>query len=80
MASEQQVQMAATLYDARRSARILLGESFKPKMAELGDALTTIAKAKGIDTLQAAILCARGASGMQAVQILAAAVELTEPT
>ncbi len=79
-ATEHHVRMAAQLYDARRSARIILGDRFAPVMADLGRALTDIAAAQKVSVLSAAIHAAHGASGMQAVQILAAAVELAEPT
>jgi hypothetical protein len=79
-ATEQQVEMAAQLYAARRSARIILGDRFEPVMADLGRTLKQIADAKKVSVLSAAILAAKGSSGMQAVQILAAAVELEEPS
>lgn len=79
-ATEQHVDMTAQLYAARRSARIILGDRFEPVMVDLGRALKQIADAKKVSVLSAAILAAKGSSGMQAVQILAAAVELAEPS
>ena len=42
-ATEQQVRMAAQLYDMRDKAKRLLGERYKPHMAELGKILKATA-------------------------------------
>ena len=46
-ATEQQVQMAAKLYEMRDRARRLLGEKYKPHMAELGRILTMTSQRDG---------------------------------
>lgn len=80
MATEQHINMTAQLYQMRRNARFLLGDRYAAKMADLGAALTEISQARGISVLAAAIAGAKGASDIAAMQILAAAVELTEPS
>lgn len=81
IATERHVRMAAQLYEARKAAKTLLGEAYKPKMADLGAALNKLADAKACSVLQVAIEAARDCdSGYTQIQILAAAVELTEPS
>lgn len=80
-ATEQQVKMAAKLYECRDTAKTLLGDRYKARMAELGDALKAIAAGKKCELLHAANLAARACdSGFDQVQVLAAAVELVEPS
>lgn len=78
----QHVRIASRLYEVRRTARFLLGDRYLSKMAELGAALQLIAAAKGIDVLQATTIAVResGAEGINAIYILAAGVELVEPS
>ncbi len=80
--TEKQVKMAAQLYEIRDTAKRLLGEKYKPKMAELGAALKKIARDSKKSELEAATeLCkAIGAEGMDTLMIMAAAVELIEPS
>lgn len=83
-ASERHVRMAQQLYDARRAVRTLLGEQFKPRMAAIGSALKSKAAESGSNELSVAIEAARNAQESEepyvALQFLAAAVELTEPS
>jgi len=81
-ATEQQVKMAAQLYEMRDEARRLLGERYKPHMAELGKILTMTAERDKKDTMSVAIeVCKkRHLEGMDLLMVMAAAVELTEPT
>ena len=81
-ATEQQVQIAATLYEMRDKARRLLGDKYKPCMAELGRILQDTARETGSGVLETAIdVCKRrNLVGMDVMLTMAAAVELTEPT
>ena len=54
-ATEQQVRMAAQLYQARDAVRRLLGDKYAAKMAELGEALQRLADARGTTVLKEAI-------------------------
>lgn len=80
-ATERQVRLAAQLYQARDGAKTLLGDAYRPKMADLGAALNKLADAKGRSVLEVAIEAARESeSPFTQIQILAAAVELAEPS
>ena len=81
-ASERQVKMAAQLYEMRDKARRLLGEKYKPHMAELGKILTMTAERDKKEPLAVAIEVAqkRELIGMDLMLVMAAAVELAEPT
>lgn len=81
MATEQQVKMAAQLYDMRDKARRLLGDKYKPHMAELGRILSMTADRDKKSVLQVAteVCKKRELIGMDLLMVMAAAVELTEP-
>lgn len=81
-ATEQQVKMAAQLYDMRDKARRLLGDKYKPHMAELGKILNMTAQRDKKEPLAVAIeVCKkRNLIGMDLMMVMAAAVELTEPS
>lgn len=81
-ATEKQVTMAAQLYDMRDKARRLLGDKYKPHMAELGKILTMTAARDKKEPLAVAIEVAkkRELIGMDLMMVMAAAVELAEPT
>jgi hypothetical protein len=81
-ATEKQVAMAAQLYDMRDKARRLLGDKYKPHMAELGKILKMTADRDSRPVLSVATEVAkkRGLIGMDLLLVMAAAVELTEPT
>lgn len=80
LADERQVRMAAWLYEMRDTARLLLGEGYAGKMDELGAALKTVADKTQREPLSVAIEAARDAHGLTQCYILAAAVELAEPS
>jgi hypothetical protein len=67
-------------YACRDAARLHLGSSYTARMSELGKALVNAAKAANCDVLQAARTAARNAEGLDAMQLLAAAVEVLEPS
>lgn len=81
-ATEKQVKIAANLYEMRDKARRLLGDKYKPCMAELGRILQNTARETGRGTLETALdICKRrNLVGMDVMLTMAAAVELTEPT
>ena len=81
-ATEKQVQMAAQLYDMRDKARRLMGDKYKPHMAELGKILKMTAERDGKQPLAVAteVCKKRELIGMDLVMVMAAAVELAEPT
>lgn len=81
-ATEKQVTMAAQLYDMRDKARRLMGDKYKPHMAELGKILKMTAQRDKKEPLAVAIEVAkkRELIGMDLIMVMAAAVELTEPT
>jgi len=81
-ATEKQVTMAAQLYDMRDKARRLLGEKYNPHMAELGKILTMMAARDKKEPLAVAIEVAkkRELIGMDLMMLMAAVVELSEPT
>ena len=77
-----QVQMAAQLYSIRDSVRGLMGDNYHARMAELGGMLQRIAEKHGCSELSAArrIAADEDASSFDAMAVLAAAVELIEPS
>lgn len=81
-ATEQQVRMAAQLYDMRDKAKRLLGDRYKPHMAELGKILKMTADRDGKSVLAVATEVAkkRELIGMDLMLVMAAAVELEEPS
>ena len=81
-ATEKQITMAAQLYDMRDKARRLLGDKYKPHMAEIGAILKMTAERDKKDPLAVAVeVCKkREMIGMDLMMVLAAAVELAEPT
>lgn len=81
-AAEKHVTMAAELYGMRDKARRLLGDKYKPHMAELGKILKMTAQRDKKEPLAVAIEVAkkRNLIGMDLMLVMAAAVELAEPT
>ncbi|AJG18855.1 hypothetical protein [Cupriavidus basilensis] len=80
--TQQAIQIAAKLYEVRDTIKRLLGDRYRERMDELGSALQKIAARKGKDVLMTAkeICSDPGMTGMEIGQIMAAAVELLEPT
>lgn len=79
--SQRAIQLAAQLYEARDIMRTLLGDKFQARMKEYGEAITEVMAAKSVDTITAAqMLCKETESPMQQITILAAAVEMAEPS
>ncbi len=87
MPTEQQITIAAKLYVVRDQVRRLLGSRYHAKMAEIGDILTRAARARDMDVLSVANHVTQHMNrthgvdaGPEILLILAAAVELIEPT
>lgn len=80
--TQKQVQMAAQLYDMRDKARRLLGDRYKAHMDELGRILTMTAERdkKSVLAVATEVAKKRNLIGMDLLLVMAAAVELTEPT
>jgi len=81
-ATEQQIKMAAQLYDMREKAKRLLGERYKPHMAELGKILKATADRdrKSVLAVATEVAKKRELIGMDLMLVMAAAVELAEPS
>jgi hypothetical protein len=80
--AEKQVKIASALYDARMAAKLILGDKYKEHMKELGGILTATSEKTGVSVLQVAtdVCKKRMLTGMDALFILAAAVEIAEPS
>jgi hypothetical protein len=82
--SETQIRIAAKLYEARDAVRTLLGDKYHEKMKIGMDALQTLCDEEGISPLVAATRTAnmfdREGRGAAALLVLAAAVEMLEPS
>ena len=74
------IQLTSRLYACRDAARLILGPLYRPRMTELGNALITSAAAADCDILRAAQDAGRAADAIHAMQLLAAVVELVEPS
>lgn len=81
-AAEKHVRMAAKLYEVRDAARTMLRGAFEPRMRQLGEEIQEAADNTGRGVLEAAqdLILLRGLTDFAAVEMLAAAVELAEPT
>ena len=85
MNNEQAVAMAAKLYEARSASRTMLGARWREHMQFIGQAIKLCQERTGMDTIQAAMkMCERchanGGPATDSVHILAAAVEMVEPS
>ena len=79
---ESKVRMAAQLYDMRDKAKMLLGDKYKSHMAELGKilAMTSRRDNKPVLTVASEVCAKRNLIGMDLMLVMAAAVELIEPS
>lgn len=82
MTTEKQVKTAARMYEMRDTAKRLLRDNYTPHMAKLGAILSTVAERRGIQPIKAAMEAAAqpGVSAMDVIMMMAAVVELTEPS
>lgn len=74
------IQVTSRLYACRDAARLTLGPLYRIRMTELGNALISAAAASDCDILRAAHDAGRAADAIHAMQLLAAVVELVEPS
>jgi hypothetical protein len=83
-ATEQQVKMAARLYQCRDAARKLYGNEYKSKVKWYIDTIEKCKKDHDTNTLRAVLaLCNLPSvkeNGMSTMLFMAAAVEIIEPT
>jgi hypothetical protein len=80
MSDEQAIAITAKLYECRRAARSLLGAHYTRDMALWATAIRGVAAADKSSELAAASKMASEADGFGAVVVLAAYVEMTEPS
>ena len=77
------VQIAAGLYECQDSAKTLLGEKYPERMALYGDWIKKRSTHSNVSVLKAALDISTEVGsddGFFAIQVLAAAVELIEPS
>jgi hypothetical protein len=75
------VQIAAKLYECRDAARTILGDKYQERMREYGDSIRSVAAAKECSELEAGkMLADAGGGGVATVLMLAATVEIIEPS
>jgi hypothetical protein len=80
-ATEQQVRIAARLYESRDAAKLMLGERYRERMAEYGEVLKAICKRDSVDEIGALNKALRLVDNPYTqIQLMAAAVELVEPS
>ena len=82
MSGQNLIETAAKLYELRDRARTLLGDRYKPHMTELGKILQATADrdGKSVITVAQEVCTKRDLIGMDMLMVMAAAVELVEPT
>lgn len=80
--TEQHVAMAAKMYECRATARRLLGDKFHERMAERARLVRAIAKRDNCNDIVAGATVIKEANlqGMDALLMMAAVVEMTEPS
>lgn len=81
-ATEQQVEIAAGMYECRKTARFILGDRFRPKMEELAVVVDAVAKRDKCDVIVAGATVIKDGEleGMGALLLMAAIVEIVEPS
>lgn len=79
---EQQIKMAAKLYQCRDTAKRFFKDEFKAKIEPYKQIIIKFNKAKGTDTLESVIEIAQNhiTDGMGQMMLFAAAVEMIEPS
>lgn len=81
-ATEQHVEIAAKMYECRTAARSILGDKYQDKMCELAHVVRAVAKRDNCNDIVAGatVIKAAGLEGMQALMLMAAVVEMVEPS
>ena len=72
--------MASKMYECRDSARFLLGDKFPDRMKEWGEAIKSVAKAKGCTEIEALNAVGKQTEGFPTICLIAAYVEMVEPS
>jgi hypothetical protein len=80
VSNERAVTITAQLYECRRAARSLLGTHYKRDMDLWAKAIRDGALQVGVSELAVATSIARKTDGFGAIVVLAAYVEMTEPS
>lgn len=84
MITEDHIKLASKLYRCRDTAKRFFGKDFKAKIEPYQKVIAGVAKEKNIDELKAVMLLCEDETiknhGWTIVLLMAAAVELTEPT
>jgi hypothetical protein len=79
--SEKSVRMGAKLYQCRDTARTVLGQKYAERMTVYGLGIQAIADKEKVGTIAAAVeLCKKTDTPMEAIFVLAEAVEMIEPS
>ncbi len=81
-ATEQHVRVAAQMYDCRDAARRLLGDKYHARMQAYGCVVRGVARRANCNDIVAGatVIKAAGLQGIDALLIMAAVVEMVEPT
>ena len=81
-ATEQHVALAAQMYECRAAARRLLGDKYHARMDERARVIRAVAKRDNCNDIVAGatIIKETGAQGIDALLMMAAIVEMTEPS
>ena len=81
-AAEQNVATAAKMYECRTAARQILGEKYPAKMRELADMVRAVAARDKCSNIVAGatVIKSAGLEGIQALLLMAAVVEMVEPS
>lgn len=81
-ATEQNVKTAAQMYECRDAARRLLGEKYHARMDERARVIRTVAKRDNCNDIVAGatIIKDAGLHGIDVLLLMAAVVEMTEPS
>jgi hypothetical protein len=81
--TEQQIKIAAKIYETRDLMRQLLGDKYAAEVVAVAEIINMVATARGTTTISAAIQIAQENGGMGTklqMLLFAAVVELTEPS
>jgi len=81
-ATEQCVFVTTQMYECRDVARQLLGEKFGAKMRELAKVISSVSKRDRCSAIKAGatVIKSEGLEGMRALMLMAAVVEMVEPS
>lgn len=79
--TEKTTKIAARLYECRDTAKNILGDKYHDRLSAYMDAIKQVAETRKTGALEAALIMAKNTDdGMTTMLIMAAAVEIEEPT